>query len=57
VVWLKGDAKPKKRCRMHGGLNPLWADSTRSDESKRRSAAALGLVYDPFTGRCYKPKK
>ena len=57
VVWLKGDTKPKRRCRLHGGANPKWSDSTRSVESRKRSAAALGLEYDELTERCHKPKR
>ncbi len=58
AVWFPEESKPRNgRCPNHGGLNPLWADSTRTDESKQRSAAALGLEYDPISGQCFKPKK
>jgi hypothetical protein len=57
AVWFSGEAKPRNgRCRNHGGLNPKWGDSARSVESRKQSAAAIGLEYDELTGRCHKPK-
>lgn len=53
VVWPKGDAKPRKRRRNHGGLST----GPRTLEGKKRSAAALGLVYSESTGRSYKPSE
>jgi hypothetical protein len=47
VVWAKGALKPKKRCRMHGGLST----GPRTIEGKRRSAANIGCVYDESSGR------
>ena len=57
AIWFSGEAKPRNgRCRNHGGLNPKWGDSARSVESRKQSAAAIGLEYDELTGRCHKPK-
>ncbi|MEM8608402.1 MAG: HGGxSTG domain-containing protein [Myxococcota bacterium] len=52
VVWIKGERKPKKRCRLHGGLST----GPKTPEGKARAAAAIGLQYDAAIDQYVKPR-